>query len=55
MPISSASRFLNTGQDSGWRILKHYVDNAKENVNLSSIENVGVDEIAIMKGHDYET
>ena len=53
MPISSASRFLNTGQDSLWRILKHYVDDKGR--NLSGIENIGVDEIAIMKGHNYET
>jgi transposase len=55
MPVSSVSLFLHTGQDSVWRILKHYVDKARENMNLSGIENIGVDEIAIMKGHKYET
>ena len=55
MPVSSASRFLHTGEDSTWRILKHYVDSARENMDLHGLENIGVDEIAIMKGHNYET
>ena len=55
MPVSSASLFLRTGQDSVWRVLKYYVEDARKNVDLSGIENIGVDEIAIMKGHNYET
>ena len=55
MPVSSASAFLRTGHDSLWRMLKYYVDDARKNVDLSGIENIGVDEIAIMKGHNYET
>lgn len=35
--------------------MKHYVDDARSGMNLSSIENIGVNEIAIMKGYYYET
>ena len=55
MPVSSASLLLKTTQDSVWRILKHYVDKARKNMDLSGIVNMGVDEIAIRKGHNYET
>ena len=55
MPVPSASEFLKTTQDSVWRILKHYVDQARKIMVLSGIVNMGVDEIAIRKGHNYET
>ena len=55
MPVSSASKLMGIGQDAIWRILKYYVDDARSNVDLSGLENIGVDEIAIMKGHNYET
>ncbi|EQD75592.1 transposase, IS204/IS1001/IS1096/IS1165 family protein [mine drainage metagenome] len=55
MPVSSASKLLGTGPDAVWRILKYYVDDARSHVDLSGMENIGVDEIAIMKGHNYET
>ena len=55
MPVSSASAFLRTGHDSVWRMLKYYVEDARKNLDLSGLDNIGVDEIAIMKGHNYET
>lgn len=55
MPVSSASRLLGMGPDAIWRILKYYVEDARSNVDLSHLRNIGVDEIAIMKGHNYES
>ena len=55
MPVSSASKIIGTGEDSIWRVLKHYVDEARSNVDLSGLESIGVDEIAVRKGHNYET
>ena len=55
IPVSSASRFFNTDQDSVRRILKHYVVDARSGMTLSCTKNIRVDEIDIMRGHNYET
>ena len=55
MPVSSASKLLGMGPDAIWTILKYYVDEARSSVDLSHLKNIGVDEIAIMKEHNYES
>ncbi len=55
MPVASAATILRIGEDSLWRILKHYVERARAAMDLSMVRNLSVDEFAIQKGHNYET
>ena len=55
MPVLSAAEILRITDDSLWRILRYYVDEARKIMDLSGIEVVGDDEIAVEKGHRYET
>lgn len=55
MPVSAVADISNIHEDSIWRILTHYVDKARENVDLSELDTVGVDELSVKKGHQYIT
>jgi len=55
MPVSAVAGISNVHEDSIWRILSHYVDSARKNVDLSQLNTVGVDELSIKKGHQYIT
>ncbi|GEM_PF-1964662 len=46
---------LHVHPDSLWRILGHYVDQAVQQADLSSLTDVGIDEVAKKKGHEYIT
>jgi transposase len=49
-----AYRF-KTSWDTVWNSIKKVVDYGLENCDLSGVESIGFDEIAIGKGHDYAT
>jgi transposase len=55
MPVASVADIVHIHEDSVWRILSHYVDKAKEERDISYIKTIGVDEIAVKKGHNYVT
>ena len=55
MPVSAVADISHIHEDSVWRILSHYVDKARENVDLSELDTIGVDEISVKKGHQYIT
>ena len=55
MPVSSVAEIVNINEESVWRILAHYVNKALENVDLSDVDTIGVDEISVKKGHQYVT
>lgn len=38
-----------------WRILTHYVEEARSKFDLSELDTIGVDEISVKKGHSYVT
>ena len=40
---------------SAWRILAHHVNEALERLDLSQLDTIGVDEISVVKGHEYIT
>lgn len=54
MPVSAVARIVRMNEDSVWRILKHYVDVARKDIDLSDLEVIGVDEFSV-KRHDYIT
>ncbi len=55
MAIRPLAKLLQIHPDSLWRILTHYVDEAVKRMPLSSLKQVGIDEVAMKKGHTYLT
>ena len=55
MPVSSVARIVGINEDSVWRILKHYVDEARKNQDISDLNILGIDEFSVEKHHVYVT
>ena len=55
MTIAEAARFLDEHDTRLWRIVHHYVDEARESADFSEVRVVGVDETASKRGHNYIT
>ncbi len=55
MPVSAVARIVGIGEDSVWRILKHYVDSAREKIDLLDMDIMGIDEFSVEKHHVYDT
>jgi transposase len=53
MPVKTISEFVNEHDTRLWRILHHYVDEAREEADYSDIRNVGMDETSRKRGHNY--
>jgi transposase len=53
MPVLAAARLLGLHDTLVWRIVKHYVDAARRHADHSSVKQVGIDETAARRGHDY--
>ena len=55
MAIAPLAVLLHVHPNSVWRILGHYVEQAVKDTNLSGLMQVGIDEVAQRKGHEYIT
>ncbi len=55
MPVSAVSRIVEINEDSVWRILKHYVEEARKDQDLSDLNILGIDEFSVEKHHVYVT
>ena len=55
MPMNAVSRLVGEYDTRLWRILHHYVEQARDEQDYSSVEEVGVDETASTRGHHYIT
>ncbi len=53
MPVKTMARFVNEHDTRLWRILNHYVDEAREKADHSQVKEVGVDETSRKRGHRY--
>jgi len=53
MPVKAVGRLIGEHDTRLWRVLSHYVDNARDELDLSQVSRVGVDETSNKKGHDY--
>jgi transposase len=53
MPVLAAARLLGEHDTLVWRILQHYVDSARSQADHTSVTQVGIDETAARRGHDY--
>lgn len=55
MPVLAAARVAEEHDTRLWRVVKHYVAEARAEADHSGVRSVGVDEKACRRGHEYVT
>ena len=55
MTAAQAARLVDEHDTRLWRVLQHYVEEARKRENLSKVTTIGVDETSRSKGHNYIT
>ncbi len=55
MPVRAVGRIVGEHDTRLWRIVKHYVDEARAAADHGGVQAVGVDEKACRRGHSYVT
>lgn len=55
MSVAAVAELTSEHANRLWRILKHYVERARREVDLRTFHKLGIDEFAIRKGHVYMT
>jgi len=55
MPVKAIAELTGEHDTRLWRILYHYVEEARAKLDFSEVKQVGVDETAAKRGHDYIT
>jgi len=53
MPVKTVASYVGEHDTRLWRILHHYVDEAREAADFSEVKKFGVDETARSRGHKY--
>ncbi len=53
MPVSAYSRIMGINEDSVWIILKHYVEDARKDQDLSDLKVPEIEEFSAEKHHVY--
>ena len=55
MPVKAVARMVGEHDTRLWRIIHHYVDQARANAEASDVTGVAIGETAARRGHDYIT
>lgn len=55
MPVAKAARMVCEHAQRLWRVLFHHVDQAHDQIDLSTVRQLTVDETSIRRGHEYVT
>ncbi len=55
MPVNAIAELTGEHDTRLWRILNHYVEEARAKLDFSEVKQVGIDETAAKRGHDYIT
>ncbi len=55
MPVRQVAKLLGVSDMRIWRTLDHYVERARTQEDYSDVTEVGIDETAARRGHDYIT
>jgi transposase len=53
MPVKTIAKFVKEHDTRLWRVLYHYVDDAREKADHSQVKQVGMDETSRRRGHKY--
>jgi transposase len=52
MPVAAVARVVGEHDTRIWRVLHHYVDQARAEADFSGVRRVGVDETSSKRGHN---
>jgi hypothetical protein len=55
MPVRTVAKMVGEHDTRLWRVLHHYVDQARAHTDASAVTRVAIDETAARRGHDYIT
>lgn len=55
MPVGAAARLVGEHDTRLWRVIHHYVEEARARADASDVTRVAIDETAARRGHDYIT
>ena len=55
MPVKAVARIVGEHDTRLWRVVHHYVDQARARTDASGVTRVAIDETAARRGHDYIT
>lgn len=53
MPVAAIARLVGEHDTRIWRVLHHYVEGARAQVDVSEVRQVGIDETSSKRGHNY--
>jgi transposase len=53
MPVKAVARMVGEHDTRLWRVIHHYVDQARARTDASDVTEVAIDETAARRGHDY--
>ena len=53
MPIAALARLVREHDTRIWRVIEHYVEEARAAADYSEVSSVGIDETSARRGHDY--
>lgn len=53
MPVHGVAQLTGISDSALWRIVNHYVEDAKQRIDCGALRQVGVDETSARKRHDY--
>jgi transposase len=53
MPVAAAARLVGEHDTRMWRVLHHWVEQARERADYADVKRVAIDETAARRGHDY--
>jgi transposase len=55
MPVNTIASYIGENDTRIWRVIHHYVDQARKQADYSAVTKVGVDETSSKRGHNYVT
>jgi transposase len=53
MPVKAVARIVGEHDTKVWRVIHHYVDQARARADAAGVTRVAIDETAAWRGHDY--
>lgn len=53
MPVSAVARLVKEHDSRLWRVIEHYVDTARDGLDMSDATKIGADETSWKSGHQY--
>lgn len=55
MPVNTVARLLSSDDNKLWRMVHHYVNEARQRTSYEGLKSLGVDETSVRKGYAYVT